>query len=574
VRASRLFAPTLKEDPTDAEVVSHKLLVRAGMIRQVARGIYDILPLGLRVLRKIETIVREELNRAGAQELLMPAVCPAELWLESGRWDQYGRELLRIKDRYDRDFCFGPTHEEVVTDIARREVRSYRDLPFNLYQIQVKFRDEVRPRFGLMRGREFIMKDGYSFHADAADCHREYENMSETYKRIFDRCGLDHRAVEADTGAIGGLMSHEFQVLADSGEDAIATCSHCGYTANVEKAEVARPRTLSASGGPTTPLRRVHTPDVRTVEEVSAFLGEPPARFIKTLLYFSDTGETVAALVRGDRELSEAKLRTALKAQWVTLADEALVERAAGAPVGFVGPIGLKIRVLADMTIAGITGGVTGANERDYHFAGVDQDRDVHGLAFTDLCLAREGDTCGRCARGTITIRRGIEVGQVFYLGTKYSRPMKATFLDAAGVERPIEMGTYGIGITRTMAAALEQNHDEAGIVWPFPLAPFQVLILPVSVEHTQQRETADRLYEELGAAGVDVLLDDRKERAGVKFKDADLIGIPLRVTVGPRALERGCVEVKARAESEVAVVPVAEAAARLAADVRRRCSP
>ena len=574
MRASRLFAPTLKQDPADAEVVSHKLLVRAGMIRQVARGIYDILPLGLRVLRNIESIVREELNRAGAQELLMPAVCPAELWLETGRWDQYGRELLRLKDRYDRDFCFGPTHEEVVTDIARREVRSYRDLPFNLYQIQVKFRDEVRPRFGLMRGREFIMKDGYSFHADAEDCRREYENMSATYKRIFDRCGLQHCAVEADTGAIGGSMSHEFQVLADSGEDAIATCSHCGYAANVEKAEVRHPRMLSASGAPTTELRKVHTPDVRTVEEVSRFLGEPPHRFIKTLLYLSDAGATVAALVRGDREISEAKLRLVLGAQGVTLADGEAVERATGAPVGFAGPIGLKISVVADMTIAGLGGGVTGANERDYHFTGVDQERDVPGLRFADLCRAQDGDTCGRCGVGTVTIRRGIEVGQVFYLGTKYSRPMRATFLDASGVERPIEMGTYGIGITRTMAAALEQNHDEAGIIWPLPLAPFQVLVLPVSADDTRQTETAECLYRELQAAGIDVLLDDRKERAGVKFKDADLIGIPLRVTVGSRALDRGCVEVKARSRSETVEVLVADAAAHVAAGIHRGRSP
>jgi prolyl-tRNA synthetase len=570
MRASKLFAPTLKQDPADAEVVSHKLLVRAGMIRQVARGIYDFLPLGLRVLRKIEAIVRDELNRAGAQEILMPAICPAELWQESGRWDQYGKELLRLQDRYERDFCFGPTHEEVVTDIARREVRSYRDLPFNLYQIQVKFRDEVRPRFGLMRGREFIMKDGYSFHADAEDCHREYQNMSATYARIFDRCGLAHRAVEADTGAIGGSLSHEFQVLADSGEDAIATCERCEYTANVEKAAVGPPpASSSGAAAASTPLRKVHTPDVRTVEEVSAFLGEPAERFIKTLVYVTDTGETFAALVRGDRELSEPKLRALLGAEWVALADEASVQRTTGAPVGFAGPVGLTLRTVADTTVAGLSGGVTGANENDHHYVGVDQVRDIDGVQFADLRRAIEGDTCGRCGEGRVAIRRGIEVGQVFYLGTKYSRAMKATFLDAAGVEQPIEMGTYGIGITRTMAAALEQHHDRSGIIWPVPLAPFEVLVLPVSVDDTRQRETAEGIYNELRAAGVDALLDDRQERPGVKFKDADLIGIPHRVTVGPRALERGCVEVKARTQSDNTELPVAEAATRLTATVR-----
>jgi prolyl-tRNA synthetase len=575
VRATRLFAPTLKQSPADAEVVSHKLLVRAGMIRQVARGVYDILPLGLRVMRNVEAIVREELNRAGAQEILMPAVCPAELWQESGRWDQYGKELLRLKDRYDRDFCFGPTHEEVVTDIVRREVRSYRDLPLNLYQIQVKFRDEVRPRFGLMRGREFIMKDGYSFHTDAGDCHREYENMSRAYGRIFSRCGLAYRAVEADTGAIGGSLSHEFQVLADSGEDAIATCERCDYTANVEKAAVgaARREPTDAGSPPSGAPNRVHTPEMRTIEEVSGFLGEPPARFIKTLVYETDAGDAVAALVRGDHELSEAKLRGALGAKWVALADAATVERVTGAPVGFAGPIGLRIPVIADGGLVGLTAGITGANERDQHLTGVEQVRDLGHVRFADLRGARAGDVCGRCGEGRFAVRRGIEVGQVFYLGTKYSQAMKATFLDAAGAEQVIEMGTYGIGITRTMAAAVEQNHDEAGIKWPVALAPFQALIVPVSTEDVRQRETAERIYGELGGAGLEVLLDDRPGRPGVKFKDADLIGVPFRVTVG-RALERGCVEIKARDASEATEVPVAEAVARLTTDIRQRLAP
>ena len=571
MRATRLFAPTLREDPADAEVVSHKLLVRAGMIRQVARGVYDILPLGLKVMRNVETIVRNELDRAGAQELLMPAVCPAELWMESGRWEQYGKELLRLKDRYDRDFCFGPTHEEIVTDIVRREVRSYRDLPLNLYQIQVKFRDEVRPRFGLMRGREFVMKDGYSFHADAEDCRREYENMSACYARIFTRCGLAHRAVEADTGAIGGSMSHEFQVLADSGEDAVAACERCGYAANVEKAAVA-PAAPPHSNGPAGPTQRVHTPDLRTVEEVARFLGEAPERFIKTLIYQTDGGDVVAALVRGDHELSEAKLRQRLGAQWVALADPAVVERVTGAPVGFAGPVGLGARTIADGAISGLRRGVTGANERDYHLTGIDQARDLDGLAFADLRRAQTGDVCGRCGEGRFTVRRGIEVGQVFYLGTKYSDPMKARFLDASGTERPIEMGTYGIGITRTMAAAVEQNHDAAGIIWPLALAPFQAHVVPVSAEGGPQHEAAERIYQELVTGGVAALIDDRPERAGVKFKDADLLGVPFRITVG-RSLESGRVELKGRREAKATEVPLSEVAARLAAEVRQGLS-
>jgi prolyl-tRNA synthetase len=567
-RLSRLLVPTLREDPADAEVVSHRLLVRAGMMRQVARGIYDLLPLGLRAVRRFETIVREEMDRAGAQEILMPAVIPAELWQESGRWDKYGRELLRMKDRYERDFCFGPTHEEVVTDLVRRDVRSYRDLPKNLYQIQVKFRDEVRPRFGLMRGREFLMKDAYSFHADAEDAAREYQNMFDTYARIFERCGLTFRPVEAGTGAIGGSRSHEFQVLAASGEDAIVSCDRCGYAANVEKAEVRPAPPPPAHGGA---LRRVATPDRRTVEEVSAFLGEPPERFIKTLIYQVEDGTTVAALVRGDHELSETKLQGALGGQTVTLADEATVERVSHAPVGFAGPVGLGVRLLADASLRGVRGAVSGANRADEHVVNIDQERDLPALVFADLRRARAGDGCPRCEAGTFTEHRGIEVGQVFSLGTLYSRAMGATFLGADGVERPIEMGCYGIGITRTVAAAVEQHHDDSGIVWPAPLAPYGALVLPVSVADHAQRETAERLAEALETAGVDALLDDRDERPGVKFKDADLIGLPVRLTVGPRALARGCVEVRRRAETVAAEVPVAEAAARAAALVGPR---
>ena len=562
-RLSRLLVPTLREDPADAEVASHRLMVRSGMIRQVARGIYDLLPLGLRAVRRVETIVREEMDRAGAQEILMPAVIPGELWRESGRWERYGSELLRMRDRYDREFCFGPTHEEVVTDLVRREIRSYRELPKNLYQIQVKFRDEIRPRFGLMRGREFIMKDAYSFHVDADDARREYRVMFDTYTRIFERCGLTFRAVEAGTGAIGGSLSHEFQVLAASGEDAIVSCERCGYAANVEKAEVRAAPAAGAGGGG---LERVATPGKRSVEEVSTFLGLPRERFIKTLLYATAGGEAVAILVRGDHEASATKVQAALGGEPVALADEQAVERATGAPVGFAGPVGLKIRMLADAALRGVRGAVAGANRADEHVVNVDQARDLPELVFADLRQARSGDACPRCDGGAFAEHRGIEVGQVFYLGTKYSEAMGATFLGADGRQRPIVMGCYGIGITRTVAAAIEQHHDDAGIVWPAPLAPYGVHVVPVSVEDARLRETAEQLAASLDAAGVDALLDDRDERPGVKFKDADLIGLPVRVTVGPRALARGCVELKTRTAREATEVPVGDAAARAAA--------
>ncbi len=573
MRYTKTLIPTLKEDPADAEVVSHKLMVRAGMIRQIARGIYDFLPLGWRVVRKVEQIVREEMDRAGAQEILMPAVCPAELWQESGRWEQYGRELLRIKDRHEREFCFGPTHEEVVTDLVRRDVRSYRELPLNLYQIQVKFRDEVRPRFGLMRGREFIMKDAYSFHASAEDCHREYQAMADAYRRIFTRCGLDTRQVESDTGAIGGRRAHEFQVLAESGEDAIVSCNGCEYAANVEKAEIGRggmelPR-LSSDG-----TKVVRTPDKRSVEEVAEFLSEPQERFIKTLLFTTNEGETVAVLVRGDHEASDVKLRNHLGAQWVTLAEPSTVERITGADVGFAGPLGLKVRIIADEALRGLTGAVAGANQTDHHVVGIDVERDLGNLTFADVRMARAGDRCPRCDGGLFTSHRGIEVGNIFYLGTKYSSALKATFLDPDGQEKPMEMGCYGIGVTRTAAAAVEQNNDANGILWPMAIAPAQVVVVPVKQTDEALRSAAEKLYGELQNAGVDVLLDDRDERPGVKFKDADLIGFPLRVTVGSKGLERGCVELKHRNAAESHDLPLDSAAASLAGVVRDALNP
>ncbi|MBI1815631.1 MAG: proline--tRNA ligase [Deltaproteobacteria bacterium] len=567
MRFRQSLIPTLKEVPTDAEVISHQLMVRAGMIRQVARGIYDFLPLGLRVVRKVERIVREEMDRAGAQEILMPAICPAELWQESGRWDRYGKELLRMKDRYDRDFCFGPTHEELVTDIVRREVRSYRDLPLNLYQIQVKFRDEVRPRFGLMRGREFIMKDAYSFHVDADDCWREYENMAKAYRRIFERCGLTTRQVESDTGAIGGSAAHEFQVLADSGEDAIVSCNRCEYAANVERAEVGPiPTTAAPRAGE---MRKVRTPGKGKVEAVAEFLSEPPDRFIKTLLYGTSSGTTVAALVRGDHEISDAKLKTALGVEWVALADEDTVRRVSNAPVGFAGPFGLSVQIIADHALRGISGAVTGANEVDHHLVDIDQARDLPALQFADLRAARAGDRCPRCDGGVFEAHRGIEVGNIFYLGTKYSVPMKATYLDAGGQEHPMVMGCYGIGVTRTAAAAIEQHHDANGIIWPLAIAPAHVHVVPVNWNDEALRSAAESLVAQLEHAGIEVLLDDRDERPGVKFKDADLIGIPLRVTVGAKSLARGCVEFKHRRDAHATDVRVDEVVERIATMVR-----
>ncbi len=572
MRYSRHLVPTLKEDPADAEVMSHRLMVRAGLIRQVARGIYDLLPLGLRTVRKIESIVRDELDRAGCQEVLLPIVSPAELWQESGRWDVYGKELLRIKDRHDRDFCLGPTHEEVITDLVRRDVRSYRELPLNIYQIQTKFRDEIRPRFGLMRGREFIMKDGYSFHVDYDDCRREYDHMRLAYSRIFDRCGLTFRAVEADTGAIGGQMSHEFQVLAGSGEDLIVSCSRCDYAANVEKAEGVVADTPIRF--PRTPLEEVATPSVRTIEEVSKFLDEPPRRFVKTLVYIAD-GKGIAVLLAGTDQLSEPKLRATLGADEVRPATEEEIEDFTNAPQGFAGPVGLDHLIIADKTLLGCEGMISGANKVDTHYRGIDQDRDFPDAQFADLRAANDGDLCGRCGNGSdagrLEAHRGIEVGQIFYLGTKYSEPLGATFLDADGSSRVMEMGTYGIGITRTMAAAIEQNHDDNGIVWPLAIAPYEVVIIATKWADEKVRDTCEWIYEGLATAGVEVALDDRDERAGVKFNDADLIGYPYRLTVGPRGLESGTVELKRRSESDQAELVVSdvveEVAARVLAD-------
>ncbi len=552
MRTSQLLIPTLREDPGEAETVSHRLMLRAGLIRKVAAGIYTYLPLGLRVIRKVEQIVREEMNRAGAQELLMPIASPAELWKETGRWDYYGKELLRFKDRHERDFCLGPTHEEVITDLFRREVRSYRQLPLNFYQIQTKFRDEIRPRFGLMRGREFIMKDAYSFDGDEAGAKVSYQKMYDAYTRIFTRCGLTFRAVEADTGLIGGDVSHEFMVLADTGEATVVYSDRGIYAANVERAELLPPSDIDTA--PLRPMTPVTTPQRRTVEEVTAFLKIAPRQLVKTLLYKAEK-ETVAVLIRGDHDLNEVKLARLLHMTEVELAGPETVKTITGAPVGFAGPVGLKgIRILADHAIKGMRNVVIGANQADTHFLDANCDRDFKVDQFADLRNAQTGDPSPR-GDGTLTLAKGIEVGQVFLLGTKYSKSMNATILDDKGQERLAIMGCYGIGIGRTAAAAIEQNHDEKGIIWPFPIAPFQVHLLPVS----QSDKTADataRLYDDLLAAGFEVLWDDREERAGVKFNDADLIGAPFQVVVGDKGLADGVVEVKVRksgAKSRVA---------------------
>ena len=569
MRWSRAFIPTLKEDPTDAEVISHKLLVRSGMIRQVTRGIYDFLPLGLKVVRRIERIVREEMDRAGAQEVLLPISSPAELWRESGRWELYGKELVRFKDRHERDFCLGPTHEEVITDLIRRDIRSYRELPMNLYQIQIKFRDEVRPRFGLMRGREFVMKDAYSFHMDVEDCRREYQNMFEVYKKIFSRCGLRFSPVEADTGAIGGTLSHEFQVLAESGEDALVNCNQCDYAANIQKAEVQRqpPSGRSLTETPP-PVKKVSTPGKKSVAEVSEFLDLPPEKFIKTLIYKMDENELIAVLLRGDHEMNELKLQKFLACQELRLADDGEVGGTAQLSPGFLGPIELRLPMVADHAVQGMQGVVTGANENNYHFVEVDQERDFTVSAFADLRMAKPGDPCPRCEGGILEGHRGIEVGQIFYLGTKYSEAMGATYLDAEGRERPIEMGCYGIGITRLLAAAIEQNHDEHGIIWPLSIAPFQILLLPINYREETIKVAADNLYQKLSDKGFDVLLDDRNERPGVKFKDADLVGIPLRVTIGAKALQKECVELRRRLGGKTVEIPVADGPQRIQAIV------
>ncbi|MGI6486889.1 MAG: proline--tRNA ligase [Syntrophomonadaceae bacterium] len=556
MRASELFFPTLREDPSEAEIASHRLLYRAGMIRKTAGGVYTYLPLGYRVLRKIMNIVREEMDRAGGQELGLPIIQPAELWTRSGRWVVYGDEMFRLKDRHQRDFCLGPTHEEVITDVVDHDVHSYRDLPLLLYQIQNKYRDEIRPRFGLMRAREFIMKDLYSFDVDQEGMNVSYDKMYKAYSRVFDRLGLAYRVVEADSGAIGGSVSHEFVVLASTGESVVVFCDSCGYAANVEKSAcVPEPR---AEQEIALTLQKISTPEQKTIQEVCRFLELPSHRLVKTLVYMADE-EPVAVLVRGDREINEIKLKNHLGCNFIEMADEWTVKEMVGANFGSLGPVGLKMKLYADLEVEQMTNLVCGANEDDYHYINVNPGRDFQPLAFIDIRSAQGGDLCPVCREGKLEETRGIETGHIFQLGTKYSEAMGAKFLDENGQERPMVMGCYGIGVSRVMAAAVEQNHDEHGIIWPISIAPYHVLIVPVNVNNAEQLDVAERIYAMMQEAGIEVLLDDRNERAGVKFKDADLIGIPVRVTIGSKSLQAGQVEVKKRWEKDYELVEIAQ---------------
>ncbi len=564
MRVTQFFLSTLKEAPADAEIVSHSLMIRAGLIRRLAGGIYSWLPLGLRVLRKVEAIVREEMNRAGALELSMPAVQPSELWQESGRWQKYGPELLRVKDRHDRDFCIGPTHEEVITDIARREIRSYRQLPVHFYQIQTKFRDEIRPRFGVMRGREFLMKDGYSFHASYVDLQREYHSMYDTYSRIFSRLGLKYRAVAADTGSIGGTGSHEFHVLADSGEDAIAFCPQSDYAANVELAEAVAPAGLRPL--PSQTMQKVPTPGKIRCEDVAELLGLPLERTVKAIAVVHDD-EFTLLLLRGDHELNEVKTQKLPGLDPFRFATEAEVERHLRCRPGYIGPVGVdaRVRVIADRSLAVMADFVCGANEPGYHLTGVNFGRDLPEPAFvSDIRKVVAGDPSPD-GKGGLEIVRGIEVGHIFQLRTKYSEAMKAQFLDETGASRAFEMGCYGIGVSRIVGAAIEQNHDERGIVFPEPIAPFQAAIVPLGYKRNAQvREAADGIYRELTQSGIEVLLDDRDERPGIMFADMELIGIPHRIVVGERGLKDGVVEYQGRRERQAEKVALGEAAAML----------
>lgn len=551
MRTSNLLIATLKETPADAEIVSHQLMLRAGLIRRLASGLYTWLPLGLRVLRKTEAIVREEMNRAGAQEVLMPSVQPAELWQESGRWEQYGPELLRIIDRHQRDFCYGPTHEEVITDLVRQEIRSYKQLPINLYQIQTKFRDEIRPRFGLMRAREFLMKDAYSFHVDQASLQATYDTMYQSYSRIFERIGLNYRAVLADTGSIGGNASHEFHVLASSGEDAIAFSNQSDYAANVELAQTLPPASPRAAASEA--MQRVDTPQKHTIDELSAFLNLPAERCLKTLLVEGAENNSVVALViRGDHDLNEIKAeKHPLVAAPLTFATPEKVREVCGATIGSIGPLGLNIPVIVDYAAAHVADFVCGANEDEKHLIGVNWGRDLPEPETADLRNVQAGDPSPD-GKGSLEIARGIEVGHIFQLGEKYSNKLNAVVLTETGQSQVMTMGCYGIGVSRVVAAAIEQNHDERGIVWPQSIAPFEVVLIPVNAHKSQRvRDKAEQVYQQLLEAGVDVVIDDRGLRPGVAFADWDLIGVPHRLILGERGLDNGVIEYKHRASGD-----------------------
>lgn len=550
MRATNLYAPTLRNTPAEAEIASHQLMYRAGLIRKSAGGMYTYLPLAWRTIRKIEQIIREEMDAAGGQEIMMPILQPSELWEESGRWGAYGAEMIRVKDRHGREFCMGPTHEEMITALVRDEVRSYKQLPLMLYQIQDKFRDERRPRFGVMRSREFIMKDLYSFDKDIAGMNESYRKMSVAYTNIFTRCGLNFRAVEADSGAIGGGHSEEFTVLAPEGESRIACCDACSYAASDEKAAL---RPIDAAAEEALPLEKVATPDAHTIAMLAEYLRIPVEKTIKAVAYQTEEDVLILAFLRGDHEVNEVKLANAVGAQELRMADDAAIRAAGGCP-GFMSPIGIKegTFIVVDETAMRMHNAVSGANEQDFHYINVNPKRDFGEVTVTDIRLVAEGDLCPACGAGHLHIGRGIEAGQIFALGTKYSEAMGATFLDEAGKTQPLQMGCYGIGVGRTMAAAIEQNHDEHGIIWPRAIAPYEVVVVAVNAKAEEQLTYAEEIYEELRAAGVDVLLDDRRERAGVKFNDCDLIGYPVRIAIGPKTIENGTIEVKIRKSGEL----------------------
>ena len=566
MRWTGTLIPTLREDPQEAEIPSHKLMLRAGLIRRLAGGLYTFLPLGFRALRKVEQIVREEMDRAGALEVLMPALQPREIWDCSGRYEVMGSAMFKVTDRLNHELVLGPTHEEVITRLAAGELMSYRQFPKTFYQIQTKFRDEIRPRFGLMRAKEFIMKDAYSFDVGWDQADASYQAMYDAYTRIFQRCGLRTRVVEADTGAMGGKWSHEFMVLADSGEDGIVECDSCAYAANLERAERTVPQgkdpdpkpTDAGKGAP----KEMATPDCRTIEEVSAFLKCKPRKLIKTLIYLAD-GEPICALVPGDRDINEQKLARAIGAASMDLADDETITAVTGAPVGFAGPSGLSVPVYADVSLRGASGVVTGANKADTHLVGFNLARDATVMAFHDLCIARQGDICPHCP-GKLQQKRGIEVGHVFKLGTKYSESFGACYLDDNGSRHPAVMGCYGIGVTRTLQAVVEQCRDDNGIIWPVSIAPYPVVVLLLNPDDTRSNEVADALVNRIEARGIDVLVDDRDDRPGVKFKDADLLGFPLRVVISDRSLANGNVEIKPRQQKEPGLVPIQRAADRI----------
>ncbi|HHY39649.1 MAG TPA: proline--tRNA ligase [Syntrophaceticus sp.] len=563
MRVTQMLIPTLREVPAEADTISHQLLLRAGMVRKVAAGIYTLLPLGNRVVRKIEEIVREEMDRAGGVELLLPIVQPAELWHQTGRWDVYGPEMFRLKDRHGRDFCLGPTHEELITYLFSQEVKSYRQLPLLLYQINNKYRDERRPRFGLMRGREFIMKDLYSFDKDEDGLAVSYQKMYDAYSRVFSRCGLRFRAVEADAGAIGGDHSHEFMVIADTGEAELTYCPVCDYASNVEKT----PCHYQASEEKEEAgiLQLVATPGARTVEDVASYLKLDPTKVLKSLFYKVD-GKLIVVLVRGDRLVNEVKVLNYLNATHLEIADEREMDEL-GIPMGFAGPVGLRERtavtILGDLETKDLYNAVAGANQKEYHYINVNPGRDYQVDYYGDFRVAVEGDPCPHCGTG-LKVQRGIEVGHIFKLRTKYSEAMGATILDEQGKERPVIMGCYGIGVTRTMAAAVEQSHDQDGIIWPVSIAPFEVVLMAVNQRDPQLAGYAEELYHHFVGAGIDVLFDDRNERPGVKFKDADLIGYPARVVIGKKMLSDGLVEIKWRSSGEITYKKMDEVAAYL----------